>query len=134
MTTPTPSLAIKDTPHRAPWGRWGIKSAAFTYLIVLLLIPLSVIFQDGLKDGLVNLWGSISLPIAWAALRLTLWTSALMAEVNPVIGALTAYVLVRYSFPGKSLLNAIVDLPLAIPRLVTRSMLVCLYGTATLHE
>jgi len=128
MTTPTPSLAIKDTPHRAPWGRWGIKSAAFTYLIVLLLIPLSVIFQDGLKDGLVNLWGSISLPIAWAALRLTLWTSALMAVINAVMGTLTAYVLVRYSFPGKSFLNAIVDLPLAIPTLVTGVMLVVLYG------
>ncbi len=128
MTTTTPSLAIKDTPHRAPWGRWGIKSAAFTYLIVLLLIPLSVIFQDGLKDGLVNLWGSISLPIAWAALRLTLWTSALMAVINAVMGTLTAYVLVRYSFPGKSFLNAIVDLPLAIPTLVTGVMLVVLYG------
>jgi sulfate transport system permease protein len=128
MTTTTPSVTIQDTPHRAPWGRWGIKSAAFTYLAVLLLIPLAVIFEDGLKDGLFHLWQSISLPIAWAALSLTLWTSALMAVINAIMGTLTAYVLVRYSFPGKSFLNAIVDLPLAIPTLVTGVMLVVLYG------
>jgi len=94
----------------------------------MLLIPLAVIFQDGLSDGLGALWQSISLPIAWSALRLTLWTSALMAVINAVMGTLTAYVLVRYNFPGKALLNAVVDLPLAIPTLVTGVMLVVLYG------
>jgi sulfate transport system permease protein len=105
-----------------------VQSAAFTYLIVLLLIPLAVIFQDGLREGLTGLWAAISLPIAASALRLTLWTSALMAVINAVMGTITAYVLVRYSFPGKALLNAIVDLPLAIPTLVTGVMLVVLYG------
>jgi sulfate transport system permease protein len=114
--------------RRTPLGRWGVRSAALTYLIVLLLIPLAVIFQDGLKDGLAALWQSISQPIAWSALKLTLWTSAVMAVINAVMGTLTAYVLVRYRFPGKSLLNAIVDLPLAIPTLVTGVMLVVLYG------
>jgi len=132
MTATTPPMKIQDTPRRAPWGRWGVQSAAFTYLTVLLLIPLAVIFQDGLKGGLATLWQSISLPIAWAALRLTLWTSALMALINAVMGTLTAYVLVRYSFPGKSILNAVVDLPLSIPTLVTGMMLVVLYGPQTL--
>lgn len=94
----------------------------------MLLIPLAVIFQDGLRGGLGSLWQSISLPIAWSALKLTLWTSAIMAAINAVMGTLTAYVLVRYEFPGKALLNAIVDLPLAIPTLVTGVMLVVLYG------
>src|SRR5258705_2919426 len=94
----------------------------------MLLIPLVVIFQDGLRDGLGALWQSVTSPIAWSALSLTLWTSALMAVINAIMGTLTAYVLVRYSFPGKSLLNAIVDLPLAIPTLVTGVMLVVLYG------
>jgi len=51
-----------------------------------------------------------------------------MAVINAIMGTLTAYVLVRYNFPGKGLLNAIVDLPLAIPTLVTGVMLVVLYG------
>jgi sulfate/thiosulfate transport system permease protein len=128
MTTITDQNINQDSPRRLPWGRWGIQSAAFTYLTVLLLIPLAVIFQDGLQEGLVELWKSISQPIAWSSLQLTLWTSAVMAVINAVMGTLTAYVLVRYRFPGKSLLNAIVDLPLAIPTLVTGVMLVVLYG------
>jgi sulfate/thiosulfate transport system permease protein len=128
MTTATPSLTPQDISRDAPWGRWGIQSAAWTYVTLLLLIPLAVIFQDGLKDGLGTLWQSVTSPIAWSALRLTLWTSALMAVINAIMGTLTAYVLVRYSFPGKGLLNAIVDLPLAIPTLVTGVMLVVLYG------
>jgi sulfate transport system permease protein len=128
MTTITDQPTLQDSPRRLPWGRWGIQSAALTYLTVLLIIPVAVIFQDGLSEGLVELWKSISQPIAWSALQLTLWTSAVMAIINAVMGTMTAYVLVRYRFPGKSLLNAIVDLPLAIPTLVTGVMLVVLYG------
>jgi sulfate transport system permease protein len=126
--TNTPLVTTQNTPRRAPWGRWGIQSAAWTYVTLMLLIPLAVIFQDGLRGGLGTLWQSVTSPIAWNALRLTLWTSALMAVVNAIMGTLTAYVLVRYNFPGKGLLNAIVDLPLAIPTLVTGVMLVVLYG------
>lgn len=132
MTNTTPPLTIQDTPRRALWGRWGVQSAALTYVTVMLLVPMAVIFQDGLQDGLASLWQSISLPIAWGALKLTLWTSALMAVINAIMGTLTAYVLVRYSFPGKSFLNAIVDLPLSIPTLVTGVMLVVLYGPQTI--
>jgi len=126
--TNTSLVTAQNTPRRAPWGRWGIQSAAWTYITLMLLIPLAVIFQDGLRDGLGALWQSVTSPIAWSALRLTIWTSALMAVVNAIMGTLTAFVLVRYSFPGKGLLNAIVDLPLAIPTLVTGVMLVVLYG------
>lgn len=97
-------------------------------MTLLLLIPLAVIIRDGLSDGVLGLWQAVSLPLAWGALKLTLWTSAVMAGINAIMGTMTAYVLVRYEFPGKSVLNAIVDLPLAIPTLVTGVMLVVLYG------
>ncbi len=125
VTAPLP-LQTRQT-HR-PWGAWSIRSVAFTYLLVLLLVPLAVIFQDGLQNGLAGLWRSISTPVAWHALKLTLWTAAVMVLVNTLMGLLTAYVLVRYTFPGKTLLNAIIDLPLAIPTLVTGVMLVVLFG------
>ncbi len=109
-------------------GALAVRLAAFSYLAIMLLIPLGVILQDGLQDGLAGLWGAISRPVAWNALLLSLWTAAIMAVVNAVMGTLTAYVLVRYRFPGKALLNGIVDLPFAIPTLVTGVMLVVLYG------
>ncbi|MDT8304711.1 MAG: sulfate ABC transporter permease subunit CysT [Anaerolineae bacterium] len=122
------SLGRRTTNEPFPWGKWGVRGAAFSYLAVMLVIPLIVIFRDGLREGLDALWYQISLPIAWHALKLTLWTAAVMTLINAVMGLMTAYVLVRYQFPGRALLNAIVDLPLAIPTLVTGVMLVVLYG------
>jgi sulfate/thiosulfate transport system permease protein len=116
------------TSRSDQWGRYSVRTVAFTYLAVLLIIPLLIIFQDGLSNGLGGLWRAVTLPIARSALWLTLWTAAIMALINAVMGTLTAYVLVRYQFPGKSLLNGIVDLPFAIPTLVTGVMLVVLYG------
>jgi sulfate transport system permease protein len=101
---------------------------ALTYLTLLLIIPLVVIFQDGLGNGLGGLWRAVTLPVARSALWLTLWTAAIMAIINAVMGTLTAYVLVRYQFRGKTFLNGVVDLPFAIPTLVTGVMLVVLYG------
>lgn len=111
-----------------PWGRWSLRSAALTYLTVLLLIPLGVILRDGLREGPAELIRQATLPLAWHALKLTIWTAALMTVINTIMGALTAYVLVRYGFRGKSILNSIIDLPLSIPTLVTGVMLVILYG------
>lgn len=111
-----------------PWGAWGLRAAAILYLGALVLVPLAVIVQDGLRQGLAGLWRAISLPIAWHALRLTFWTAGVMAAINAVMGTLTAYVLVRYQFPLKRLVEAAVDLPLAVPTLVTGVMLVVLYG------
>ncbi|HET7087836.1 MAG TPA: sulfate ABC transporter permease subunit CysT [Anaerolineae bacterium] len=126
----TTSLTATQSPPRisAPWGRWGVRGIAISYLALMLIIPLVVIFQDGLREGLAGVWEAASKPIAASALRLTLWTAAIMALINGAMGLLTAYVLVRYDFRGKSILNAIIDLPLAIPTLVTGVMLVVLYG------
>lgn len=122
------SITTPATTPRIPWARLGIRGMALSYLFIMLIIPISVIFWDGFSEGMVTLWQEVTKPIAWSALKLTLWTSAVMAIINGVMGLLTAFVLVRYTFPGKTTLNAIIDLPLAIPTLVTGLMLVALYG------
>jgi sulfate transport system permease protein len=128
MTTDVPVLKTEQIETRLPWGRWGVRGVALGYLTLILIVPLAVIIQDGLREGLEGLWHAIRQPVAWSALGLTLWTSAVIAVVNGVMGLLTAYVVVRYDFPGKRMLNAVIDLPLAIPTLVTGVMLVVLYG------
>jgi sulfate transport system permease protein len=95
---------------------------------VFLIIPLVVILQDGFRAGLLGLWEAVTEPAALHALYLTLWTAAVMAAINAFMGTLTAYVQVRYRFTGQGLLNALIDLPLSIPTLVTGVMLVVLYG------
>ena len=123
------SSAIRPiAPRRAAGGTLGVRALALTYLAVLLVIPLAVIVQDGLRGGLAGLWRAITAPVPASALWLSLWTAGVMALINAVMGTLTAWVLVRYAFPGKRLLNALVDLPFAIPTLVTGVMLVVLLG------
>lgn len=124
MTTQT----IERTAPRLPWGRWSIRSAALTYLAVFLVLPLIVVVVDGLGAGVASITSVVSSPIARHAIWLTIWTGLVMSLINAVMGLLTAFVLVRYEFPGKTLLNAVVDLPFAIPTLVTGVMLVILYG------
>jgi sulfate transport system permease protein len=130
MTAPVSATAPAAHATRG-WGRSALRGAALTYLIVLLVIPLAVIVQDGLQGGLGGLWAAVGGRVPQAALWLTLWTAAIMALINAIMGTLTAYVLVRYNFPGKALLNGVVDLPLSIPTLVTGVMLVVLYGPQT---
>jgi sulfate transport system permease protein len=127
LQTTLPSVSKKQSVS-LPWGRWGVRSIALSYLALLLIIPLLVILQDGLREGIGELWRQVTLPVAWDALKLTLWTSAVMTVINTIMGTLTAFVLVRYDFPGKRILNGIIDLPLAIPTLVTGVMLVILFG------
>lgn len=119
--------SVRSMPRRR-WSESIIRAPTFVYMIVMILIPLLVILQDGFREGLGSFWHQISLPIARHAILLTLWTSAIMTIINALMGLMTAYVFVRYEFPGKRVLNAIVDLPLAIPTLVTGVMLVMLYG------
>src|SRR5689334_14405905 len=93
---PSGAPARKARPELLGWGRLAARGTAFTYLLVLLIIPLGVILQDGLQGGLGLLWQTVRGKIPLAALWLTLWTAAIMAVINAVMGTLTAYVLVRY--------------------------------------
>jgi sulfate transport system permease protein len=116
------------TRSASPWGRWGIRSAAIIYLGFMVVLPLSAILRNGLGGGLAAFWSDILNPTAFAALKLTLTMAVIVTLINAVMGTLTAYVLVRYPFPGRGLFNTIIDMPFAIPTLVTGVMLVALYG------
>lgn len=122
-----------------PWGRLGLRATAIGYLGLMIVLPLAAVFANGLAGGISTFWRDVTSPVALSAMRLTVGTALVMTVINALMGTLTAYVLVRYDFPGRSLLNGIVDLPFAIPTLVTGVMLVVLYGPqralgAVLHQ
>ena len=126
---PLPGHATGRAP--VPWGRWGLRATAGLYLGLMIVLPLAAIAQHGLADGLSAFLDDVTQPLAIEALALTIGAAVVMTAVNAVMGTLTAYALVRYRFPGRALLDAIVDLPFAIPTLVTGVMLVALYGPQT---
>jgi sulfate transport system permease protein len=111
-----------------PWGKWGLRLAAIMYLGFMVVLPLSAIVENGFRDGLTLFWADIKTPTALGALKLTLMAAVIVTLINAVMGTLTAYVLVRYRFPGRGALNGLIDMPFAIPTLVTGVMLVALYG------
>jgi sulfate transport system permease protein len=125
IDTPRPIASARAS---LAWGRWGLRATAFLYLGFMVALPLAAIIRNGFADGLTAFWGDVTNVTAFAALKLTLTSAVIVTIVNAVMGTLTAYVLVRFRFPGKGLLNAMIDMPFAIPTLVTGVMLVALYG------
>jgi sulfate transport system permease protein len=101
---------------------------ATAYLSLIVLIPLAAVAAKSLEGGLAGFWDSISDLQAVAALRLTLVVSLGVVAVNAVFGTIIAWVLVRDSFPGKSVVNALIDLPFALPTIVAGLTLLALYG------
>jgi sulfate/thiosulfate transport system permease protein len=105
-----------------------IRGATLSYLGVMVVLPLAVLTYQAAEPGTSAFWKEISNPFAWHALKLTVATALVMVAINVVLGTATAWVLVRYPFPGKGLVNALIDLPFAVPTVVTGLMLVALYG------
>lgn len=99
------------------------------YLSLIVLIPLSAAFIKTASLTWEQFWNSVSAPRAVASYQLTFGASLLAAAINAVFGLIVAWVLVRYSFPGKRLVDALVDLPFALPTAVAGIALTALYAT-----
>ena len=95
---------------------------------MLVVLPLAALSWESTKGGGDGFWTAVSNPQAVAALKLTLVASIVVALFNAVLGTLTAWVLVRDDFRGKALVNAVIDLPFALPTIVAGLMILALYG------
>jgi sulfate transport system permease protein len=95
---------------------------------VLVLLPIAAVVAKSSTGGMAQFWREISNPEAVAAIKLTLVVSAIVVLVNAVFGTLIAWVLVRDEFPGKRIVNALIDLPFALPTIVAGVVLLALYG------
>ena len=98
------------------------------YMSVIVLIPLAAIVAKAFSQGLGTFWDSITASEVLTALAVTLIASLLIAAVGAVMGTLVAWVLVRDEFPGKRLVNSVIDLPFALPTIVAGLTLIALYG------
>ncbi len=98
------------------------------WLSVIVLLPLAALTVSAFSEGWSGFWSAVTAPAALAALWVTVLVSAVVAVVNAVAGTLIAWVLVRDEFPGKRIVNAIIDLPFALPTIVASIVLLSLYG------
>jgi sulfate/thiosulfate transport system permease protein len=101
---------------------------AMLYLSILVLLPLAAVVARSLDGGIGAFWDAVSSRQAVSALRFTLFISLAAAAVNALFGTLIAWVLVRDRFRGKGAINALIDLPFALPTIVAGLTLLALYG------
>jgi sulfate transport system permease protein len=142
------STAQLTAPSVAPGGRGGRRrtldsgstfrfgalsgvglGTAVVWMSLLVLLPLAAVVVESAGSGWSGFWDSITGPRAAGALRFTIGSSLLVCAVNAVMGTLVAFVLVRDEFPGKWLLEFIIDVPFALPTIVAGLVMNSLYGT-----
>jgi sulfate transport system permease protein len=104
------------------------RGIAMSYLSIVALVPLAAVVLKSLDNGTDSFWNAISSPEAVAALKLTLIASVVVVVINAIAGTLVAWVLVRDEFPGKGIVNSLIDLPFALPTIVAGLTLLAFYG------
>jgi sulfate transport system permease protein len=119
-------------------GRWKQPSVlpgfglalgySLTYLSLIVLIPLAALLLRPVELGIDGFVAAVTEPRVLASLRLSFGAAVIAAAINAVFGLLIAWVLVRYEFPGKRVLDAIIDLPFALPTAVAGIALTALYA------
>jgi sulfate/thiosulfate transport system permease protein len=127
------STAVVVEPRRARASRDRAATAlslgfVTLFLTVLVALPIAALVWEARSDGAQSFWDAVTEPQAVAALKLTLGAAAIVSLLNAVLGTITAWVLVRDDFRGKSAVNAIIDLPFALPTIVAGLTLLALYG------
>jgi sulfate/thiosulfate transport system permease protein len=104
---------------------------ALTWFSILVLIPLAAVLVQASAGGWSAYWDALSSPQTLAALKLTVGQAVLVTVVNAVMGTVIAWVLVRDQFPGKQLLDVVIDIPFALPTIVAGLVLLSLYGPSS---
>jgi sulfate transport system permease protein len=108
--------------------RLGLRTVALGYLAAILVGPLAIVCYRTFEPGLQPAWDALSAPDTIHAFKLTVIITAIAVPVNTVFGIICALAVVRHSFPGKGVLNAFIDLPLALSPVVVGLALFLLYG------
>src|SRR5690349_1703916 len=128
LTVPAGRARARSLRPPVPWGSAASGGAAVAWLTVIVLLPLAAVAAKSLAEGPAVFWDAISGRRAVSALELTVFSSAIVAAIDMVMGTLIAWVLVRDEFRGRAVVNALVDLPFALPTIVAGLTLLALYG------
>jgi sulfate/thiosulfate transport system permease protein len=112
----------------APVSRYVLRFVGLGYVALLLLAPLVLVFWRTFEDGVGPAWDAVASPAARHAFLVTLIIAAITVPANTIFGVVCAIALVRHNFPGKSVVNVLIDLPLALSPVVVGLGFLLLYG------
>lgn len=123
------TMGVFAPTRRSPMPGFGLSMGiTMTMLSLIVILPIGALLARGIAFGPVGVWEVINRERVWSALYLSFRLSFFAAVVNLVLGILLAWVLVRYRFPGRRILDAAVDLPFALPTAVAGIALTALYA------
>ena len=124
---------MHDAAHRdlqePAWLRWSLIALAVLVMAALVVLPLVMVLGAAFAEGFGRWLDSLTQPDALSALKLTLFTVAIVVPVNAVFGLFTAWAIARFEFRGKQLLLSLIDLPFAVSPVVAGLCLVLLFGS-----
>jgi sulfate transport system permease protein len=109
-------------------AKYALRFASLGYLAVLLIAPVGFVFWRTFEHGIGPAWDAVTTPDALHALKVTLILTAIAVPANTIFGVLCALAIVRHRYPGAGVVNAVVDLPLALSPVVVGLALLLLYG------
>jgi sulfate/thiosulfate transport system permease protein len=122
-------VAERDVLDEPIWVRWGLIAAAVVAVCFLVLMPLVMVLAAAFGDGFGAWIAALREADAISAMKLTLFTTAIVLPINAVFGVFTAWVVTRFDFFGKRVLLALIDLPFAVSPVVAGLCLVLLFGS-----
>ncbi len=115
--------------HKSPMPGFGLgMGITLTMLSLIVILPVGALLAQGISYGPAGVWETVNAPRVWAALYLSFRLAFFAAVFNLIFGTLLAWVLARYEFPGRRLVDAVVDLPFALPTAVAGIALTALYA------
>lgn len=120
---------IEDAVREPAWLRWLLIALAVLAMLGLVVLPLLMVLAAAFGDGFIGWIKALSEPDALAALKLTLFTVAIVLPINAVFGLLMAWAVTRFEFRGKRVLLSLLDLPFAVSPVVAGLCLVLLFGS-----
>jgi sulfate transport system permease protein len=128
LATSAAAVAARRAGAARTTGGALARGVATGYLSIVVLVPLAALVWRSRAAGLDTFWSEVTRPEAVAALKLTVAAALVVAAVNALAGTAIAWVLVRDEFRGRAVLNAVIDLPFALPTIVAGLTLLALYG------
>jgi len=128
MAAPTSNAAAADRSRDPLWLRIVLILISIAFVGLLLVLPLTVIFMEALREGWASYWAAFRDPAAWHAIKLTVLAASIAVPLNLVFGLAAAWAIAKFDFRGKSLFITLIDLPFAVSPVISGVIYVLLFG------
>lgn len=126
-------LRSHNSPVSEPlWVRLLFIFIAFSFIGLMVFLPLAAVFTEALRQGLMTYWDSVTDADALSAIKLTLLTAAIAVPLNIVFGLCASWAIAKHDFKGKSFLITLIDLPFSVSPVIAGLIYILLFGSSSL--